>query len=90
MKKVDLETCLINLRRCDDSSIEVIQKLAAAGSILDDAAGPQIVDRVGALIAETVADMEFSANEAPSLWAPLERLVAAVGDCTQGLALCIR
>lgn len=87
MKRGSLEACLLNLQKCNDSSIKEIRKLAVSGSILDDkVSGRKVVERIGALIEEVINGLRFNrSTRKAALWTRLDGLLAAIGDCTQGI-----
>ena len=82
-KQAGLEACLINLQRCDESAVQEVLKMAPAGSFLDaKGSASSVVDRIGALM----QDAAEAINEPNSLdgWERLQKIILAVGDCSEG------
>lgn len=82
--QADLDTTLINLQRCDESSIEEVLKMAPKGSILDsDTSASIVVDRIGDLIAEAISDVDFHLGNVG--YRSLQKFISAIGDCSEGI-----
>ena len=82
MKK-SFDSCVASLKKCDTSTVQEIRKLVASGSLLDSTEyGSKLIAKLGTSICEAV---KFAALDNANKWDDIIAVLAALGDCSQGI-----